>query len=179
MIRLRKHHRAAAHRARRGFTLVELLISVALTAGLAVASAAAFAAATRSAETGDEYLRASRTSARVLETIVSDVHAASAVQVLSATQLQVVRDDDSIILYRYDATPDELHIVVNDGVTTTDHVLARQVSGVTFAGVVEPDPSTLVNRVVQVTVKMGISDANSATTAMTASANCRRKRSYR
>ena len=178
MIRLRNHHRAG-HRARGGFTLVELLISVALTAGLAVASAAAFAAATRSAETGDEYLRASRTSARVLETIVADVHAASAVQVLSPTTLQVVRADDSIVLYRYDATPDELHIVVTSGVTSTDYVLARQVSGVSFAGVVEPDPSTLVNRVVQVTVRMGISDANAATTAMTASANCRRKRSYR
>jgi prepilin-type N-terminal cleavage/methylation domain-containing protein len=166
-------------RPRRGFTLVEVLIAVSLTAALAVASAAALAAASRSAEAGDEYLRASRTAARVLETITADVRGASAVQVLSATSLQVVREDSSIVVYRYDAAPRELHITHNDGLNVRDNVLARQISGVAFAGVVEPDPSTLVNRVVQVTVTMQVTDANTATTAMTASANCRRKRSYR
>ncbi len=75
--------------------------------------------------------------------------------------------------------PKELHVVVNDGVTTTDRVLARQIGSLAFSGLPEQDPSTLVTRIVQVTVSMTVVDANTASTAMTASANCRRKRSYR
>ena len=161
-----------------GFTLVEVLIAVALSSTLVVAAAAAFTSSVRSVEMGDRYLRSSRTASRVLETIVSDVRSAMAVQVLSSTSMLIARDDGSVVTYRYEATPRELRLVQTIDGVEIDHVLARKIDTLAFSAVSQADPSTHVMRVVQVTVTMTLSDGASASTAMTASANCRRERSY-
>ena len=72
---------------RGGFTLVEILISMSITAMLMLAMGAAFSAATGSVQNNDEYFRSVQQSRVALDLIMGEIRRCSAITSASSTSL--------------------------------------------------------------------------------------------
>ena len=100
---------AAARRAARGLSLVEVMISIAITSMLLTAIAAAFQSSSSMIEHNDQFFRATQSARVALNQILTEVRRCDSVQV-TGTQVDIIRPDETrpanekIRSYKYDAT---------------------------------------------------------------------------
>jgi prepilin-type N-terminal cleavage/methylation domain-containing protein len=120
---------------RTGFTLVELLLALAITAILLTAVALAFNASVINYRENEDIFKAINSARQSLFRITSQLRTATAVDpaappnecsMITAATMSHPSGED--ITYRYDSTARVLYLITNDG----DYVLCSNVNFVTF-----------------------------------------------
>jgi len=118
-----------------GFSLVEVMISLAISAMLLAAVAAAFSASTAAVENNDQFFRASQSARVALNLMLTEIRRCNAVNVPSATRIDMITADlqDLSFVYTYDSTRQtgKLMLIKND--TGAQYTLADHVAAMTFA----------------------------------------------
>ena len=141
-----------------GFTLVELLVALAITAILLAAVAVAFNASVINYRENEDIFRAINTARQAVFRITSQLRTATAVDPNApANECTMITADGDDITYRYDNTDNTLYLVTNDITTDDDYVLCDSVTAMTFTkNVVTEDAVTEVRGVqVAITVESG------------------------
>jgi len=148
---------------RRGVSLPELLISIAIAACLLTAVASAFVASASAVESNDRYLRSAQSARVSMGVLIRDIRQSDACQVgtaaeqsqakITADRLDVLTTDGKLIQYRYLAANRQLTMQIDGG---DAYVLARNVEHARFVGELEGDASTGERRTTRVTVKLTI-----------------------
>jgi prepilin-type N-terminal cleavage/methylation domain-containing protein len=114
---------------RTGFTLVELLLALAITAILLTAVALAFNASVINYRENEDIFKAINNARQSLFRITSQLRTAAWVDPNApANECSMITADDENITYRYDNTARVLYLITTDG----DYVLCSNVNSVTF-----------------------------------------------
>ena len=160
------HHtpRPAARRGRLGLSLVEIMVSLAITAALLTSAAAAFNASSAVIADNEQFFRATQAARVSLHQILTNVRRGT-VSTASTSQavrlITAVNDDGSgedDVTYRFDATGKKLVFVTNDDATDPDYTMANNVTALAFDVQLGQDytKAPCVARVnVSITVKVG------------------------
>ena len=140
----------------RGLSLVEVMISLAIAALLLTGVAAAYSASASAIDMNDRFFRASQAARVSMHQLLTEVRRSQAVQVPSATQIDVITATAQDRSYRFDSAAGKLKLITNESTTDPDYTLASNVTAASFVADTEPDPSTGINRVVRVTVTVTV-----------------------
>jgi len=121
---------------RRGLTLVDATISLAICAMLLTAVAWAYSASSSAIERNDEFFRASNAARVSLQQILSEVRRCQTMSFNPATpeRLNVVTAAGAEYTYRYDSASRTLLLVNNDDPTDLGHAMARDITALSFSG---------------------------------------------
>jgi prepilin-type N-terminal cleavage/methylation domain-containing protein len=130
---VRIFNRNSLPRARRGLSLVEVMISLAISAMLLTAVAAAFTASSDAIEINDEFFRASQAARVSMNQILTEIRRANAVQEPPNNKtLSMITHDNRDRTYLYDSAARRLKLITNDVITDPDYTLAANCSTATF-----------------------------------------------
>jgi hypothetical protein len=150
------------HSSRRGLSISEVLISLAIVSMLLVAVGGAFTASASAIDLNDRFFRASQAGRVSMNQVLSVARTSQACQVgsqsnptgdiVTSTMLQVLTADDELRTYIHNAGDQTLRLIIGDDMSHPGHILARHVSSASFTGVLERDPATNLRRVVRVVV---------------------------
>ena len=123
-----------------GFSLVELLIALAISAVLLVALAVAFQASVTNYQENEDIFNAVNTARATLIRITNHLRTASAISVTDpAEQCSFYDSNGSHITYRYDSGDGKLYLVTNDDLTDDDYVLCDNVTAMSFSKQIDTD----------------------------------------
>jgi type II secretory pathway pseudopilin PulG len=145
------HNRPRARRRARGLSLIEALISLAITATLLTAVAAAYAAASDAVRMNDQFFRAAQAARVSVNQIMAQVRSAQAGAV-DLNSLQLTLADGQQRTYSLDTTTNKLMVTI-DGVTPVTAPLASNVSSLQFTA--DKDASGHVSISMNITIKVG------------------------
>lgn len=123
-----------------GFSLVELLIALAISAVLLVALAVAFQASVTNYQENEDIFNAVNTARATLTRITNHLRTASAISVTDpAEQCSFIASNGSDITYRYDNGDDKLYLVTNDDLGDDDYLLCDNVTAMSFSRQTDTD----------------------------------------
>lgn len=134
----------------RGFTLVEILIALAITALLLTAVAVAFNASVINYTVNESIFKAVNSSRQALFRITSQLRTATAVDPNApVNECTLITADGENLTYRYDGSAKILYLITNDDATDPDYKLCENVASMTFTKsiVVDEDGVTKVRSV--------------------------------
>ena len=115
------------------FTLVELLVALAITAMLLAAVAVAFNASVINYRENEEIYRAINGARQALFRITSQLRTATAAEPNApANECTLITADGEDLTYRYDGTAKVLYLVTNGDPTDPDYKLCENVEEMTF-----------------------------------------------
>lgn len=119
---------------RPAFTLVELLISLAITAMLLAAVAVAFNASVINYRENEEIYKAINGARQALFRITSQLRTATYVvpNATATNECTLITADGEDLTYRYDSTAKTLYLVTNGVPTDPDYKLCENVKTMTF-----------------------------------------------
>ena len=156
---------ARTRRRRRGMSLVEVMISLAISASLLTAIAAAFTASSKAIEVNDEVFRGTQAARVTMLHLLTEIRngtidpnsTAAAMRLITSGTGGVAPDDRT---YRFDATTGNLLLITNMVTTDEDYPLARNIDLVNSTFVYDtgngPNGAPIVERViVKIAVKVG------------------------
>lgn len=124
---------SSAARCRRGLSLVEVLISLAVVALLLTAIAAAYAAACSGIELNDRFFRATQAGRVSLNRILTESRQSIDAEAIDSERLEVTRLDGSKQAYWFDHATRRLMVTDNSvPLQPVDRVLASNVESVAF-----------------------------------------------
>ncbi len=151
----RKPHKPAA-----AFTLVELLLGLAITGLLLVAVTAAFNASIISYQENEDIFNALNRARQAMFRITTQLRTAwhGAVDPAApSNECSLITADGQNVTYRYNSTDQKLYLVTNDDLTDPDYVLCDNVTAMTFTkNTVTEDSVTYVKSVqIAMTVQSG------------------------
>lgn len=115
---------------RHALSLIEVMISLAISAMLLTAVAAAFSASTSAVEHNDQFFRACQAARVSLNLILTEVRRSNAVDVPSSSQINLITADGEDLSYIYDQNSHTLKLVKN--ATAQEFVLSRNVNALSF-----------------------------------------------
>lgn len=110
---------------RHALSLIEVMISLTITAMLLTAVAAAFSASTAAIENNDQFFRACQSARVALNLMLTDVRRSTAVAVPSSTQINLITADSQDLSFAYAPNTSTLKLIKN--ATAQEYVLARNV----------------------------------------------------
>ena len=118
-----------------GFTIIEVMLSLAILAILMTAVAFAFDASVTNYQTNKGIYQTVNTARQALLRITNDLRSAQAVALIGGgdpdnTQISLVTNIGTDITYRYDSTDSTLYY--DDNASGNSYVLCNNVTGVTF-----------------------------------------------
>jgi prepilin-type N-terminal cleavage/methylation domain-containing protein len=117
-----------------GFTIVELLIALAIGAMLLAAVAVAFNASIINFRENEEIFRTINSTRQALFRITTQLRTADGVDPNApANECTFFTADGEHITYRYDSAAGKLYLVTNDDSSDPDYVLCDNVTAMTFA----------------------------------------------
>lgn len=143
---------------RTGFTVVELLLALAIGAMLLAAVAAAFNASAMNYQENEEIFDTINAARQALVRITSQLRTAAAVDPNSpVNECTLITSGGDNITYRYDSGQGTLFLITNDDLLDSDYVLCENVTGLTCTkNVVVEDLQTKVKSVqIAITVVSG------------------------
>lgn len=115
-----------------GFTVVELLLAMAIAGMLLVAVAVAFNASATNYRENEEIFRTINTARQALTRMTSQLRTATAVDPNApANECTLIAADGKNITYRYDSGQNRLYLVTNYDLTDSDYVLCENVTALT------------------------------------------------
>jgi prepilin-type N-terminal cleavage/methylation domain-containing protein len=121
-------------RFRAGMTLVEVLLSITISATLLVSAGAAYHAAGSAVETNDQFFRSSQQARVCMAQFVKEVRQAQKILSVSATQVHLITTTGADHTWQYAAatatTPGQIQVI--DNATGTSHVSATNVGYASF-----------------------------------------------
>jgi len=144
---------------RDGFTYVELLIALAITAVLLTAVAVALNASMVNYRENEEIFRAVNLARQALSRITTQLRTAQSVDPSApANECSLVTSTGQDITYRFDSDNNTLYLITNDDATDDDYILCENVAAMTFT-----KNTTTVESVVYVkSVQISITVTNDA-----------------
>ena len=116
---------------RKGMSLVEVLIGLAITATLLTAVAAAFEASAMGITLNDQFTRASQASRVSVNQIMAQVRKCQS-GVVGDGSLELTDDAGNVTTYAFDAATNKLTVTL-DGITPVTRTMASNVQRVDFA----------------------------------------------
>lgn len=145
-------------RYKHGFTIIELLLALAITSILLVAVAVAFHASIMNYSENEDIFKAINSARQALFRITTQLRTATAVDPNStADACSFITADGNDITYQYNVGESKLYLITNDDLSDSDYLLCNNVSDMTFSkttGV--KDAVTYVKRVhISMTVASG------------------------
>lgn len=117
-------------RFRRGLGLVETLVSLAITASLLTAVAAAFSASAASITMNDQFARATQAARVSVNRVMAEVRKCQS-GVVETQSLELSAYDGSKNTYAFDSANKKLTVTV-DGITPQTYTMASNVHDITF-----------------------------------------------
>ena len=138
---------------RTGFTLVEVLVALAVTAILLTAVALAFNASMINYRENEDMFKAVNMARQALFRITTQLRTADAVDPNSpANECKMITAERDDITYRYDNSSNTLYLITNDDGTDADYVLSDNVAAMTFTKDVVVDGAVTKVRGVQISI---------------------------
>jgi len=141
-----------------GFTIVEVLVSLAVMAILLAAVAVAFNASIINYQENDDIFKAINGARQALFRITTQLRTADAVDPNSPNnECSMITAGGEDITYRYNSADKKLYLITNDISTDSDYVLCDNVAAMAFTKqIVIQGPLTKVKRVqISITVSSG------------------------
>ncbi len=132
-----------------GFTIVELLVALAIASMLLAAVAVAFNASIINYRQNEDIFKAINSARQATLRMISQLRTADAVDPNSpANECALITANGDDITYRYNSGDNKLYLITNDDLTDSDYVLCDNVTAMTFtrATVIE-DMQTIVKSV--------------------------------
>ena len=121
-------------RCENGFSIIELLIALAISAMLLVAVAVAFSASMMSYRQNEDIFKAVNSARQALFRIKTQLRTATAVDPNSpANECSFITAGGDNITYRFNSGDGKLYLITNDDLTDSDYVLCDNVAAVTFS----------------------------------------------
>ncbi len=156
----KRHTRRSLRRSRpqfrpavRAFTLVEVLIALAISAILLAAVAVAFNASAMNYRENEEIYKAINSARQALFRITSQLRTATAVDPNAPDyECTLITADGDDLTYRYDSTAKTLYLVTNSNPTDPDYKLCESVEAVTFTKNVFVEDGVTKTRSVQIAI---------------------------
>ena len=128
---IRRQSPLRGHTSKTAFTLVELLIALAITAILLTAIAVAFNASVINYTENEKIYKALNGARQAMFRITSQLRTAKAVDPTApVNECTLITADDEDLTYRYDASEKILYLITNDD--STDYKLCENVEAMTF-----------------------------------------------
>jgi len=156
----------------RGFTLIEILISLVILGMMMAAVGLAFNASVTNYTSNANMFQAMSTARQAMMRMTSDLRTATAVSSTEpATQCSMTTADGRNITYQFDAANNRLNLVVNgSGVNAGTYVLCRNVSALTFTRTSAPadPPDHPLAYVKNVRINMSVTVGNEVQTVASA-----------
>jgi prepilin-type N-terminal cleavage/methylation domain-containing protein len=116
-----------------GFTIVELLIAMALSAMLLAAIAAAFNGSIINYQQNEDIFKTINSARQALYRITTQLRTAEAVDPCEPNnQCTMITAEGDDITYSYNGADNKLYLITNDDTTDSDYVLCNNVTGMTF-----------------------------------------------
>jgi len=144
---------------RKGFSLAELLVALAVSCVLMAAIAVAFNASAVNYRENEDLFAMVNMTRQVLNRITHDIRTATAVSVSEpSNQCSMITSQGSDITYFYNAADEKLYLVTNDNLADADYVLCENVSAMSFSKETALDENSVeyVRRVqISITVTSG------------------------
>ncbi len=123
--------RGRVFRTRRGLSLIEVLISLAITATLLTAVSAAFVASSQAIEINDQFFRASQAARVSVNRIASELRKCRSGTLYGNDTLELITDAGEKHTYAYDAANKRLTLTIEEPVPRM-HTLASNVASAEF-----------------------------------------------
>jgi len=116
-----------------GFTLVELLLGLAITAVLLVAVAVALNASAINYSANEDIFKAMNNARQGLARMTTQIRTANAVDGNApADRCTLITSSGENITFRYNSGDNKLYLITNDNLGDSDYVLCDNVTGATF-----------------------------------------------
>jgi prepilin-type N-terminal cleavage/methylation domain-containing protein len=141
-----------------GFTIVELLIALAITGILMAAIAVAFNASLNNCRVNEDEFAAINSARQAINRMTTQLRTADAVEPNSPpSECSLITCGNEDITFRYNGDEDKLYLVTNDANSDPDYVLCDNVTAMTFTkDTAVEDSVTYVKDVrISMTVKRG------------------------
>lgn len=116
-----------------GFTIIEVLLALAISALLLTAAAVAFKASTMNYQENEDIFETINKARQALSRITTQVRTADAVDPYApANECSLITAAAANITYRYDSSDSKLYLITNDDLSDSDYVLCDNVIAMTF-----------------------------------------------
>lgn len=147
-----------------GFTLAEILVSLAILALLLTSVAVAFNASAINFRENTEIFQATNTIRQALSRITTSIRTAQAVAKIGIDsgddvdnqQCSLVTANSQNITYKYNTNDNTLELVTNDDLGDADYILCRNVTAISFDRAAVPgNPAAIRNVQISITVSIG------------------------
>ena len=136
-----------------GFTLVEILIALAITAMLLTAVAVAFNASVINYTENESIYKAINGARQALFRITSQLRTATAADPNAASnECTLITAEGENLTYRYDGSAKILYLITNDDTSDSDYKLCEGVEAMTFTKDVFVEDSVTKVRSVQISI---------------------------
>ena len=153
----------------KAFTIVELLIAIAISAILLAAVAVAFNASIINYNENQDMFKATNSSRQALFRITTQLRTADSVDPCSpVNECSTITSDSEDITYRYNNSDNKLYLVTNDDPSDSDYVLCENVTDMTFTNDTASDEGGIYVRsvVISMTVQSGNTQKTMAAAAV-------------
>ena len=149
-----------------GFTLVEMLLSLAILAMVMAAVAVAFNASAINYSQNEAMFKAMNTARQALLRISTEVRTAQALALTGgSSQCSILTSDGRDITYRYDSGNNTLYL--DDNIASASYVMCDNVTALTFIRTTVPDePSAIRSVRISITVSVNNISQSLATGAV-------------
>ena len=152
-----------------GFTVVELLLAIAIAGMLLAAVAVAFNASAANYRENEEIFKTINTARQALSRMTSQLRTAEAVdETAPANECTLITAGGENITYRYDGAQNTLFLITNDDLTDSDYVLCENVTAMTCTktAVVEDGLTKVKSVQISITVTSGDAQRTVSTAAV-------------
>jgi prepilin-type N-terminal cleavage/methylation domain-containing protein len=118
---------------KRAFTIVEVLIALAITAMLLTAVAVAFNASVKNYQENEKMYKTMNNARQAMLRMTAQLRTADVNSVsITSTECTLTAAGGQWITYRYNGTDKKLYLVTNDDLTDSDYVLCDNVTAISF-----------------------------------------------
>jgi len=146
-------------RHRSGFTVVELLLALAIGSMLLAAIAVAFSASIMNYRENEDIFKAVNSARQALFRMTSQLRTADAVDPNSPNnECTLITADGDDITYRYNNADNKLYLITNDDLLDSDYVLCDKVTAMTCTKKSVVEDMQIKVKSVQISITVGIGD---------------------
>ena len=149
-----------------GFTIVELLVALAITGILLAAVAFAFNASVINYRENEDIFKAVNSTRQALFRITTQLRTAKAVDPNAPDyECTFITSGDENITYRYDNTDDKLYLITNDDSTDDDYVLCDNVTAMSCTKNTVVEDGLIKVKSVQISITVSSGNVRRTTSA--------------
>jgi hypothetical protein len=154
-IRANKRQMIGVHRGRRGLSIAELMLSLAVSGMLLTAVAAGTWAAVGATQGNDQFVRASHVTRICMDQMTTQLRRCDSCQVAASDRVEILTDTGHDWIYQYFPSTKQLKLIQNDVTGKPSYVLANNVTAATFTADMSADGTKVVRVAIVMSVQVG------------------------